>query len=363
VFAQTSVMLATMTSPPSAVKSGGRRTPGGRTVSMADVAAHAGVSAQTVSRVSNGAQNVEASTRQRVMDAMAELGYRPNSAARALKTGRFRSIGIIMFTLSTLGNMRTLDAIVTAASGAGYTITLMPVPHPTEGEVAGAFSRLQEEAVDGVVIIIEAHMLDRADVIIPVGLPVVIIDSDAGDPFVVVDTDQEQGTRLVTQHLLDLGHTAIVHVAGPSTSYSAARRAAEWRATMIDAGLAPEDPAQGDWTTASGYRIGTELGRRADITGIVAANDQMALGIMHALHELGRDVPGDISVVGFDDTEESSSFWPPLTTVHQDFTEIGRRSMQVLLEMLDGREPSGDRIVPTRLVVRESAGAPRAGAG
>ncbi len=104
---------------------------------MADVAAHAGVSAQTVSRVSNGAQNVEASTRQRVMDAMAELGYRPNSAARALKTGRFRSIGIIMFTLSTLGNMRTLDAIVTAASGAGYTITLMPVPHPTEGEGPG----------------------------------------------------------------------------------------------------------------------------------------------------------------------------------------------------------------------------------
>lgn len=187
-----------------------------------------------------------------------------------------------------------------------------------------------------------------------------IIDSDAGDPFVVVDTDQEQGTRLVTQHLLDLGHTAIVHVAGPSTSYSAARRAAEWRATMLDAGLQPEDPAQGDWTTASGYRIGKELGQRADITGIVAANDQMALGIMHALHELGREVPGDISVVGFDDTEESSSFWPPLTTVHQDFTEIGRRSMQVLLEMLDGREPSGDRIVPTRLVVRESAAAPRA---
>jgi DNA-binding LacI/PurR family transcriptional regulator len=151
-----------------------------------------------------------------------------------------------------------------------------------------------------------------------------------------------------------------VHVAGPSTSYSAARRAAEWRATMADAGLAPQDPAQGDWTTASGYRIGKELGQRADITAIVAANDQMALGIMHALHELGRDVPGDISVVGFDDTEESSSFWPPLTTVHQDFTEIGRRSMQVLLEMLEGREPSGDRIVPTRLVVRESAAAPRA---
>jgi DNA-binding LacI/PurR family transcriptional regulator len=349
-------MLATMTPPTPIVKSGGRRSPRARTVSMADVAAHAGVSSQTVSRVSNGASNVEASTRGRVLASMAELGYRPNSAARALKTGRFRSIGVIMFTLSTLGNMKTLDAIVTAASGAGYTITLMPVAHPTEGEVAGAFSRLQEEAVDGVVIIIEAHMLDRADVIIPVGLPVVIIDSDAGDPFVVVDTDQEQGTRLATQHLLDLGHTRIVHVAGPATSYSATRRAAAWLDTMRDAGLEPEAPLGGDWTTASGYRLGLEIGRRDDVTGVVAANDQMALGVMHALHELGRAIPGEVSVVGFDDTEESGSFWPPLTTVHQNFGEIGLRSMHVLLEMLDGREPSADRIVPTHLVVRESAG-------
>jgi DNA-binding LacI/PurR family transcriptional regulator len=252
--------------------------------------------------------------------------------------------------------MRTLDAIVTAASGAGYTITLMPVAQPTEGEVAGAFSRLQEEAVDGVVIIIEAHMLDRADVIIPSGLPVVIIDSDAGDPFVVVDTDQEQGTRLATQHLIDLGHTRIVHVAGPDTSYSATRRSASWHATMRDAGLEPEPPLKGDWTTASGHRLGHTIAGRDDVTAVVAANDQMALGVMHALHERGRSIPGEISVVGFDDTDESGSFWPPLTTVHQDFREIGARSMRVLLELLDGRQPSGDRIVPTRLVVRDSAG-------
>ncbi|QNE43436.1 LacI family DNA-binding transcriptional regulator [Frigoribacterium sp. NBH87] len=353
-------MLATMTPSTPIVKSSSRRPSRTRTVSMADVAARAGVSSQTVSRVSNGAANVEAGTRQRVLDAMAELGYRPNSAARALKTGRFRSIGVIMFTLSTLGNMKTLDAIVTAASGAGYTITLMPVAHPTEGEVAGAFSRLQEEAVDGVVIIIEAQMLDRADLIVPVGLPVVIIDSDAVDPYVVVDTDQEQGMRLATQHLLDLGHTRVVHVAGPATSYSATRRATSWLDTMRDAGLEPEAPLGGDWTTASGYRIGLEIGRRDDVTGVVAANDQMALGVMHALHELGRSIPGDVSVVGFDDTEESGSFWPPLTTVHQNFGEIGLRSMHVLLEMLEGQEPSADRIVPTHLVVRESAGPPRA---
>ena len=349
-----------MTLPTADVKSAPARLPRGRTVSMADVAARAGVSSQTVSRVSNGARNVEAGTRQRVLDVMAELGYRPNSAARALKTGRFRSIGVIMFTLSTLGNMRTLDGIVTAASGAGYTITLMPVAQPTEGEVAGAFSRLQEEAVDGVVIIIEAHMLDRADVIVPVGLPVVIIDSDAGEPYVVVDTDQEQGTRLATQHLLDLGHTRVVHVAGPATSYSATRRSTAWLGAMRDAGLDPEAPLQGDWTTASGYRLGLGLAARDDVTAVFAANDQMALGVMRALHESGRRIPDEISVVGFDDTDESGSFWPPLTTVHQDFGGIGSRSMRVMLEMLDGAPPSDDRIVPTRLVVRRSSGPPPA---
>ncbi|HEV7948137.1 MAG TPA: LacI family DNA-binding transcriptional regulator, partial [Glaciihabitans sp.] len=194
-----------------------------RQPSMADVAALVGVSSQTVSRVVNARSNVDAATRDRVLAAMDEIGYRPNSAARALKSGRFSTIGVIMFTLSSFGNMRTLDAVATASAAAGYSITLIPVALPTQGAVVGAVNRLTEQAVDGIVIIMEAHILDRIDVTVPTGLPVVIVDSDAGSRYTVVDTDQTEGARLATQHLLDLGHKTVWHIAGPESSYSAGR--------------------------------------------------------------------------------------------------------------------------------------------
>jgi DNA-binding LacI/PurR family transcriptional regulator len=328
-----------------------------RAPSMATVAEAAGVSSQTVSRVANGSSNVDAATRDRVMAAMTDLGYRPNVAARALKTGEFRNIGVILFTLSTFGNMRTLDAIATAAAEAGYSITLMPIPHPTQGEVAGAFSKLGEQAVDGVIIIIEAHILDRSDVALPPGIPIVVVDSNAGNAYTVVDSNQMEGARLATQHLLDLGHPTVWHLAGPISSFSATRREASWRATLEAAGAVVPDILYGDWSTESGYRAGIQLAGRDDVTAIFAANDQMALGLLRALHELGRDVPGEISVVGFDDMEESDSFWPPLTTVHQDFGEVGRLSLQALLsEIKTTTHIPGRTIVPTRLVVRNSTG-------
>jgi DNA-binding LacI/PurR family transcriptional regulator len=333
--------------------------PGQRSPSMADVAKLAGVSAQTVSRVSNGLTNVDTSTRDRVRAAMDEVGYRPNSAARALKTGRFRSIGVIMFTLSSFGNLKTLDAIATASAQAGYTITLMPIPSPTQGEVAVAFSRLAEQAVDGVVIIIEAHLLDRAEITLPTGLPVAIVDSDAGGRYTVVDADQAQGARLATEHLLSLGHRTVFHVAGPASSFSANRRTVSWRSTLDEAGAIVHEPLIGDWTVESGYDAGRLLAARDDVTAIFVANDQMALGVLRALHEAGRAVPGDVSVVGFDDMAEAEAFWPPLTTVHQDFSEVGRRCIEMVLREIehdDGR--AGTSIVPTRLVIRQSTAPP-----
>jgi DNA-binding LacI/PurR family transcriptional regulator len=343
-----------MTSEISSPARAGRRGP-----SMAQVAAVAGVSSQTVSRVANGLTNVDVATRDRVQLAMEQLGYRPNSAARALKTGRFQSIGVIMTTLSTYGNMRTLDAIATASAQAGYSITLMPIAVPTQGEMAVAFTRLTEQAVDGVAIIIEAHTLDNSDIVLPPGIPAVILDSDAGDKYTVVDADQAEGARLATQHLLDLGHTTVFHIAGPESSFSASRRTQSWRSTLERAGAAVVEPVVGDWTVESGYRIGLEL--PADVTAVFAANDQMALGLMRALHERGLSVPGDVSVVGFDDMAEAEAFWPPLTTVHQDFAEIGRRSVEMLLhEIEDPARRAGTTIVPTALVVRASTAPPRA---
>jgi DNA-binding LacI/PurR family transcriptional regulator len=328
--------------------------------SMADVARHAGVSPQTVSRVSNGHSNVDATTRQRVVESMQALGYRPNGAARALKSGRFNTIGVIMFTLETFGNMRTLDAIAREAARANYAVTLIPVTEPTLGRVSGAYNRLNEAAVDGVVIIFEAHLLDDAEFVLPPGIPVVVIDSNAGSGYTVVDTDQAQGARQATEHLLSLGHRQVWHVAGPLTSFSASHRVDSWRRTLRAAGIDPPEPRYGDWTTESGYRHGLELGRRPEVTAIFAANDQMALGVMRALHELGRDVPGDVSVVGFDDMEQARAFWPPLTTVRQDFAAVGRLTVQKLLSKVAGGGPDiNDRtMVATELIVRSSTAAP-----
>jgi DNA-binding LacI/PurR family transcriptional regulator len=335
---------------------------------MADVARLAGVSSQTVSRVSNGAANVDEHTRARVLQAMQALGYRPNGAARALRYGRFHTFGVIITNLGTFGNVRTLDSVVQAAERRGYSVTLMPVSDPTLRGVSGAYQRLSSQAVDGAVIILEARLLDRAEFGLPPGIPVVVIDSGAGPGYTVVDTDQVLGARQATEHLLSLGHRQVWHVAGPPTSFSAAHREQSWRATLTGHGITPPPVLIGDWMSESGYRAGTELARDPGVRAIFAANDQMALGVLRALHEAGRSVPGDVSVVGFDDMEEARSFWPPLTTIRQDFASVGRLSIEKLLRKVaeaaddaSGTDSAGldKTIVPTELVVRASTAPPR----
>lgn len=331
---------------------------------MADVARAAGVSSQTVSRVSNGHANVVEETRQRVLRAMRELGYRPNSAARALKSGEFRTLGVILFTLSTTGNVRTLEAIATSAAEEGYAITLIPVAAPRQTDVRGAFTRLGELAVDGIIVIMEVHLLDAAVLSLPPSVQLVVVDSDAGDHYSVIDTDQAGGTRAAVRHLLDLGHPTVAHLAGPDGSFAAQRRADAWRQVLEESGLAVPTPVRGDWSAESGYRAGLALAADPDCTAVFAANDQMALGLLRALHEKGRRVPEDVSVVGYDDIPESASFIPPLTTVHQDFGAVGRLCVEsVLRQIRDDRPEHGTTLVPTRLVVRSSTAPPPARPG
>ncbi|SEE94825.1 DNA-binding transcriptional regulator, LacI/PurR family [Arthrobacter alpinus] len=326
--------------------------------SIADVARAAGVSAQTVSRVSNGHSNVEDGTRIKVQDAMRRLGYRPNGAARALKSGQFKSIGVIMFTLSSHGNMKTLDAIARAASDSGYSISLIPMPDPASSKFPAAYNRLREQQVDGVIIVFDAHLTDRADIILPEDLPTVVIDSKPDRGYIMVDTDQGGGAQQATEHLLSLGHANVWHIGGPQASFSASHRAGAWRLTLNTAGVTPPEVIYGDWSTESGYQAGLELGSRPEVTAIFAANDHMALGAMRALHELGRKIPRDVSVVGFDDLDEASSFWPPLSTVHQSFRTVGRLGLELLLTQIAGGQAPDSNWVPTRLVVRESTSAP-----
>lgn len=331
----------------------------GRRVSQADVARRAGVSGQTVSRVANGLHNVEPATREKVVRAMRELGYRPNRAARALRSGQFGTIGVTAFNLRTHGNVRTLSAIVNAAGEEGYSVTLVPVASPTSAEILSAFDELLDQAVDGVIPMIEIPLSDSTDLTIPPGLPVVVVSSGAATgAFPYLDNDQRGGTAAVMDHLLALGHRDIRFIGGPEESYPGQQREQVWRESMAAAGITARPVIRGDWTPEAGYAAGRELARDPDVTAVFAANDQMALGLLRALHEYGREVPGQISVVGFDDIPEASSFWPPLTTVHQDFEEVGRRAVQMLLGEIRGDRSgalAGPMIVPTSLVVRQSS--------
>ncbi|MEU8221386.1 LacI family DNA-binding transcriptional regulator [Kribbella sp. NPDC048915] len=325
---------------------------------MADVARLAGVSGQTVSRVANDRANVDAATRDRVRAAMRQLNYRPNNAARALRNGEYRSIGVIVFELHTFGTTRTLDAIAGAATQRGYAINLLPVLDVTQSAVTNAFTRLDKHAVDGLIILIEAHPLDEAGVQLPHGLPVVVVDSSAHYDYPIVDTDQQQGARLATEHLLDLGHATVWHLSGPRTSYSAQRRLRSWEETLIAHGREVPPVCEGDWTAMSGYEAGLQLAANDQVTAVFAANDQMALGLLRALHERGRDVPGEVSVVGFDDMEEAAHFWPPLTTIRQNFTDVGRLCVDTLIHHIRGSHPPEPTPVPAQLVHRHST-APR----
>lgn len=328
--------------------------------SLIDVARLAGVAPITVSRVANGHPNVQDATRSRVLEAMATVGYQPNYAARALATGRFGTIGIITFTMGTYGNAQTIAATAAAAEQHGYSVTLLTAHAARQGEVRGAFDRLIKQAVDGVIVIMEARLLDGS-LILPPGVPVVVADSGGASQYCVVDSDQAGGSRLATEHLLGLGHRTVWHVAGPRNSFSANARRDGWRATLRQAGARAPRALPGDWTNHSGYLHGRMLAANPDVTAVFAANDQMALGIMRAFHEAGRDIPGEVSIVGFDDTEDSDSYWPPLTTIHQRFDEVGRLCVDSLLhEMHHDTGELRKHIVPTSLVIRRSTAPPPA---
>ena len=329
-----------------------------RGVSMEDVAQRAGVSAQTVSRVTNGFPGVRSATRERVQEAMAELGYRPNSVARALRLGEYRTLGVVVFDLANVGNSRTVEAIATAAAIEGYAVKLLVVDETATGTLRESVARVVDLSVDAVITILERRPASRQASALAADAPIVVVGSQAeAEPKrPVVDNDQAGGARLATEYLLDHGHETVWHVAGPLSSLAAAERQAVWRRTLRQHGRRVPALVRGDWSVDSGFRAGVRLGGRPDCTAVFAANDQMALGVMRGLARRGRRVPEDVSVVGFDDVLEASLFTPPLTTVHQDFAEVGRQAVAIALDLVRDGSARSRTLVPTRLIVRQSSG-------
>lgn len=329
-----------------------------RAPSIVDVAREAGVSPQTVSRVANGMEIVRPATRAKVLAAMDKLGYRPNSAARALKSGRFETIGVIMSELSSYGNIHTLEAIANETSKVGYSLALTPLWSLSQTGFSGAFARLTAQSVDGALIVLEAHELHDSDLAPIAGLPAVIVTAGNNLRYPSIDTDQRQGAHLATAHLLDLGHQTVWHIAGPRGSYSADDRAFAWEAELRARGRHVPPIVQGDWTAASGYAAGRQLAADPAVTAVFAANDEMALGAVRAFHELGRSVPEDISVVGFDDMQMAADFQPPLTTVHQYFDRVATQAVTMLIDQIETGNRARVDPVPTELIIRGSTAPP-----
>jgi DNA-binding LacI/PurR family transcriptional regulator len=326
---------------------------------MADVARVAGVSNQTVSRVINGADHVRPETRERVLQAMRELDYRPNSLARALVTGRSRTLGVVSFDTTLYGPASTLFEIERAAHAQGYFVSIVSVTSLDRASVLGAVERLHAQGVDGILIIAPQEAAAEAVMHVSPDVPVVAVEAGPDEAVPVVAVDQVAGARAATQHLLDLGHRTVWHVAGPPDWLEARQRIAGWTAALDEAGAGIPPLLSGDWSALSGYELGQRLATVREITAIFAANDQMALGILRALDEAGRRVPDDISIVGFDDIPEARFFSPPLTTVRQDFNEIGRQSFMLLLgEIAAPRRTSARVIVQPELQVRASTSPP-----
>jgi DNA-binding LacI/PurR family transcriptional regulator len=332
-----------------------------RPLSMADVAARAGVSHQTVSRVVNGHASVAPHTRERVERAIAELGYRPNIAARALVTGSTRTIGLVTVKINQYGPAQTMIGLEKAARAAGYSLSVSILDEATAAAMRDAVDTFVAQRVDAIVALSTYDDAAAALSALEAPLPLVAVQVGGDEERPAVGVDQVAGARLATRHLLELGHRTVHHVAGPADSQEARSRLEGWRTELEAAGAPVPGHLGGDWTPSSGYAVGRQLARRIsageEITAVFLANDQMALGLLAAFHESGIEAPDDVSVVGFDDLPEAPYFTPPLTTVRQDFAELGRRGVQLVLARLRG-EDLHPPAVPAELIVRGSTGAP-----
>ncbi|MEW9533270.1 LacI family DNA-binding transcriptional regulator [Microbispora sp. NPDC049125] len=327
-----------------------------RAAVMEDVAELAGVSAMTVSRVLNTPQKVRPETRARVLAAVRELDYRPNSAARVLVTGRSGVLGVVSFDTTLYGPASTLYGIEQAARENDYLVSIASLPALNRRSIEEGVDRLRSQSVDGIIIVAPHESAAEGLRHLPPGLPVVDVGGGDDLPVPVAAVDQQAGAARATRHLLSLGHRTVWHLSGPPNWIDSSGRVAGWRSALEAEGREVPEPLVGDWSAHSGYEIGKRLARGREITAMFVANDHMAMGLLRALRESGRRVPEDVSVVGFDDVPESAYFWPPLTTVRQNFGEVGRRAFQLLLDRIGGTEGDARRLVEPELVVRESTG-------
>jgi DNA-binding LacI/PurR family transcriptional regulator len=306
---------------------------------MSEVADLAGVSYQTVSRVVNEMPDVAPRTRERVLKLLSEVGYRPNLTARELANQKSSVVGVVTFGTRYHGPTQIMVNIEQAAKEMGFSVMFTGIVEESIDEIRRAVTELCSHQVRGVLIHLPIEIELRHLEKVCRDIHLVAVDSDFGFKTASVFVNQELGSRLATRHLIELGHQRIGYLGAPLIWRAAKLRYNGWRKELAAHRLAESGNFEADWTAAGGFSVTRNLiiKHREEISALVVANDQMAIGAIRAFEEQGIRVPDDISIVGFDDIPEAGFIRPPLTTIKQDFARLGKLSVQCLVDQLNGK--------------------------
>ena len=333
-----------------------------------EVASAAGVSTQTVSRVINERPDVSPETRRRVQNVIDRLGYRPSALARSLISQRSYTLGVVTAGLRHIGPARTLSGITAAAADAGYALLLEELPRYDMDDPTPIFEALLSRHVDGIIWAVPEVGANRSwttQLREEPRIPMVYLAMEPRQSISVVSVNNYLGGRLAMAHLMEQGYKAIGHIAGPLDWWEARQRLAAWKDALQEAGLKACEKcwAEGNWSSASGAEAADKLLRQfPDLDAIFAANDQMALSVLHIAPSHGRSVPRDLGVIGFDNMSESAFFRPTLTTIQQDHHNVGKVAVEEITRIIESGwqdmepiEPKSIMLSPT-LIVRQSTG-------
>jgi LacI family transcriptional regulator len=328
---------------------------------MKDVAKIAGVSIQTVSAVINGKLGITPETTARVNEAIQQLGYRPYSVARSLRTGQTRTLALILTDINNPSFSTIAIAAEDIAHSFGYNLVLYNTHDDPEREASYVRS-VSERWMDGVIFVATGDHMTSLDYLNAARIPTVAIDRipmGYSGPSVTMN-NYKVGT-LAARHLVELGHRCIAHISGPSRLLLARDRTAGFLAELDRSGVTPGlcAAAEGNWLCQSGYTAMQEVLRgSARPTAVFAANDRMAIGAMAAIAEAGLRVPDDISIIGVDDIEVSAYQNPPLTTLRQSFPEMASQCVHLLIDIVEEKEPKQTQVVMEPEFIQRASTAP-----
>jgi DNA-binding LacI/PurR family transcriptional regulator len=325
-----------------------------------DVAKVLGLSQQTVSRVINNHPRVLPETRERVLQAIDAIGYKPNQAARFLANRRSTLIGLVTDDPGIYGPAHAILSLEQEARLHGYTLMIFGLRNLTIADAKAGAEELIANSAEGLIVDLPIE-ISKVEFAAAMGnIPFVTLDIDGGDLFPSFRVDHIRGSRLATRHLISLGHTRIAGLLGHKPYRSSKLRKKGWLAELHAAGLEPGPARHTPWTPDGGYDATKELIKTAGkFTAIFAANDLIAMGTLLALHEAGIEVPKEVSVVGFDNMPESRFFHPPLTTATSDFDVMARESLDILFARIRGT-PNAllRRAFRPELMIRKSTAPP-----